>query len=147
MLALITVINVIGHLGIYLLIYRRLKRTQFYKNLVKLHEHVKRAPSQVKTKRDLRRARKYRPYLKAFRSRLTWLLLINTVFFMLVYTSIVISTNYISLVYGNYVVETPVLIPLLTRVSPDGRLYTHVLTVMLITLILTIYPITRETRI
>ncbi|MEM0325677.1 MAG: hypothetical protein QW123_01130 [Desulfurococcaceae archaeon] len=147
MLALVTVVNVIGHLYIYLIVYRYFKKTRFYKSLVKLHEQVKRAPQRVKTKSDLRKARKYRPYLKAFRRRLTRLLIFNTIFFILVYISIVTSTTYITIVYGSYLVETPVMIPLLTGISPDGKMYTHAFTIMLLALILTIYPITRETRI
>lgn len=146
MLTLIFTANVIVHVYLYIVLYRIFKKTGFYKKLVELHLQLQRVPAVVKDKRDLRKARKYRPYVKLLRSGLVKLLVINTVFFLAVYASILVTTTYLAQVFGVSVLEVPIVIPLLTM-SLDGKLYTHVYVVVLLALMLMLYPILREAKI
>lgn len=149
MLSLLVLANVLGHAGLYMLVYRKLKKTRFYRDLLRLQEKARHLPAQPRSKRDLRRIRKHRPYLKALRGKVTKLLALNVVLFMTIYLSILFSTTYISVFLGKWFVETPVLIPLLTGVVRENsavRMYVHAYVVMLLSMVLVVYPLTRESK-
>lgn len=149
MLSLLVLANVLGHAGLFMLVYRKLKKTRFYRDLVRLQEKARYLPSKPRDKRDLRRIRKYRPYLKALRGKVSKLLALNIALFMLIYLSILFSTTYLTIAVGRWFVETPVLVPLLTGVAREDtgvRMYVHAYVIMLLSMILVIYPLTRETK-
>jgi hypothetical protein len=147
LLASLIILIVVGHVYLYLLLYSFIKKSKFYASLLKLHEQARKIPSKVKTKGDLRRARKYMPYARAFRGKLTKLMLLNLALFTVVYISMLSSTMYVSRILGLEFVETPIIIPFFTKITPEGKLYVHFLVIVLLALLLSVYPISRGTKV
>ncbi|MEM1638623.1 MAG: hypothetical protein QXJ69_00900 [Desulfurococcaceae archaeon] len=148
MIAFLITINVIGFMLIYVLSFRLIKKTNFYRKLEEIYEQASRVPSRVSTKGDVRRLKKYRPYLRALRRKMTVLMLINIVVFLAVYTSMLLSTIAIVNKYTVLVVESPVAIPFFSYYSVEnGKVYVYVYTIMLLAFAVTLYPVTKELRI
>lgn len=130
---------------LYTVIFRLIKKTHYYKNLLALYEQARKVPQRVSTKGDYRRLKKYRPYLREFRRRMLKLTLVNIAVFMAIYTLMVITELIIISHHGLYLVETPILIPFFTY-EESGKFYTPSTIIILLALALTIYPVTRELK-
>ena len=147
MIALLVAINTIGFMFLYILAFRLIKRTNFYKELVELYEHVARVPSKVKSKGDVRRAKKYRPYLKTLRRKTLYLIALNFGLFAVVYTGMLLSMMFITSTFSVFYVESPVFIPFFSTYDAEhGKVFMHVYVMLLIALAVVTYPISKEMR-
>lgn len=149
MIATIISLNVIGFMFLYVLVFRTIKKTSYYRNLRELYIQARRAPARITSKSDIRRLRKARPYVKVFRKKITSLMLLNVAIFMTIYTAMIFSTMYLVLVYfdGVQVIPSPIMIPFFTIVDlQSGRIYLNTYSVVFIAFITALYPVTREMR-
>jgi hypothetical protein len=148
MISFIITINVIGFMLLYVLLFRLIKRARYYRKLEEIYEQASKVPSRVSTKGDVRRLKKYRPYVKALKRKISTLIFINMVIFLVVYASMLFSTIFIVDKYSVLLVESPVAIPFFSYYSlEDGKMYVHVYVIMLLAFAMTTYPVMREMRI
>ncbi|MGB9817021.1 MAG: hypothetical protein ACPLQS_05445 [Desulfurococcaceae archaeon] len=148
MISLIITINVIGFMLLYVLLFRLIKRTRYYRKLEEIYEQASKVPGKVSTKGDVRRLKKYKPYVKALKRKMSTLIFLNIAIFLAVYASMLFSTILIVNKYSVLLVESPVAIPFFSYYSlEDRKMYIYVYTIVLLAFAMTTYPVTREMRI
>ncbi|MEM4717879.1 MAG: hypothetical protein QXE81_03855 [Desulfurococcaceae archaeon] len=150
MLATLITVNVLGFIFLYIIVFRYIKRTDYYGKLIEIYKQARKAPAKVTSKSDIRRLRKYRPYIRVFRRKMITLTLLNIGLFMAVYTATIFTTLYLISRYTDTypLLESPVIIPFLSFIDYEtGRIYIYPHIVVLIAFITTLYPVTREMKI
>lgn len=138
--SLLVIINVVGLTFLYILLVKSIKKTSFYRKLLQLKIQVSSVPDRVKTKGDLRRAKRLQPYTKEFRRKILLYTLINTSISMAIYMFILYSTFHFV-----FFVESPVIVPLFSFLV-ENRVYAYSHLLFILSLALMSYPIYRETR-
>jgi hypothetical protein len=124
-----------------------LKKTRLYIQIQALQRQLARAPQDIRSKGDIRRYRKLKPYIKYFRRKTLILTLIYSAVFLVIYTGGLLITWFISNIIGKFYVISPIGIPFLSGFSRDLGYFiipTHV--VVLVAFIGVFYLITREVK-
>jgi hypothetical protein len=124
-----------------------LKKTRLYIQIQALQRQLARAPQDIRSKGDIRRYRKLKPYIKYFRRKTLILTLIYSAVFLVIYTGGLLITWFISSIIGKFYVISPIGIPFLSGFSRDLGYFiipTHV--VVLVAFIGVFYLITREVK-
>lgn len=147
MLTILIVICILLLTLIYIVVVRMLKKTRLYIQIQALQRQLARAPQDIRSKGDIRRYRKLKPYIKYFRRKTLILILIYSAVFSVIYTGGLLITWFISNIIGKFYVISPIGIPFLSGFSRDLGYFiipTHV--VVLVAFIGVFYLITREVK-
>jgi len=147
MLTILIVICILLLTLIYIVVVRMLKKTRLYIQIQALQRQLARAPQDIRSKGDIRRYRKLKPYIKYFRRKTLILTLIYSAVFLVIYTGGLLITWFISSIIGKFYVISPIGIPFLSGFSRDLGYFiipTHV--VVLVAFIGVFYLITREVK-
>jgi ABC-type siderophore export system fused ATPase/permease subunit len=133
--------------AIYLFLARLFKKTRLYREVYSLRQVVVSVPHELRSKRDVRKYRKLRPYIKILRRRAIVVTLVNTSLFLVVYLGSIIMTWWIGLVFNRVWAELPVGIPLLSfQERESGRFVTPIYVITVLALTGVLYVFVREAR-
>ena len=132
----------------YVSLIKLFKKTKLYKQVHSLRQALASAPQELRSKRDVRKYRKLRPYIKSLRKKALLVTTIQVLIFLLVYTGSLIITQFIAVIFNTFIIESPIGIPFLSFLDQEtGYFVIPVYVNMILVLTSTLYFFMREARI
>jgi len=132
----------------YVLLARAFKKSRFYTQVRSLRQLLEGAPVEIRSKRDIRKYRKIRPYIKSLRRKMLLVTLVYTGLFLVVYVGCILVAWFISSVFNTLVVDSPIGIPFLSFFNHEsGYFEIPVFVIVILALTGALYVFMREARV
>jgi hypothetical protein len=142
MITILLTASIIFLVAIYVFLVRLFKKTRFYREVCSLRQVLTGVPQELRSKRDVRKYRKLKPYIKSLRRRAVVVTLVYTLLFLVFYLASLTITWLIGSVFNTFFTKSPVGLPLLSFLDTESGYFVipiYVNTILILTGVLYIF--------